>query len=75
MADEAPNIPTLRMLYQHYSGEVFILWGNAQHRKTKQWILILSSVVDGHTEWIELDNFFDPNPNTGVPRFQLVKPK
>lgn len=67
--------PIFRMLYQHFSGEVFILWGNAQHRKTKEWILILSSTKDAHVEWIEADKFFDLEPKTGIPRFQLVIPK
>jgi hypothetical protein len=61
-------------LYQHHQGEIFFLKASAVHHKTGVKILILGSIEREHQIYVEVDDFYTPNPKTGTPRFQMITP-
>lgn len=66
--------PLVRMAYSHFKGGIYVVLGFAEDEKTKEEVVIYSSLENGKTFIRPLSTFFDIHPSLKVPRFQLVSP-
>ena len=67
--------PLLRMAYQHFKGDTYVILGFAIDEKTTEEVVIYSNLNDGITYIRPLKDFFAIHPKFNVPRFQLVTPR
>ena len=66
--------PLIRLAYRHFKGGIYVILGFAEEEKSKEEVVIYSSLEDGKTYTRPLKDFFAIHPQLNVPRFQLITP-